>query len=54
MVTFLDFERAVNEQAVVLLKKRQVLVKARRKIHDEKASGKKKRNSKAIRRINFD
>ena len=55
MVTFLDFEKVAPEKTVAILKQRQVLVKARRKIHKEKIKcEEKKRGSKVIRRINFE
>ena len=36
MVTFLDFEKAANKKAVILLKRCHFLVRLRRQIHDER------------------
>ena len=43
MLTFFYFKLAATEKCVVYLKQRQVLIKARRKIHKEKIKWEEKK-----------
>ena len=55
MIMFLNFEVAANEGDVILLKRRQFVVKLRCQIKNERLRWEeRKRNSNSIGRINFE